>query len=85
MLLELSEEELINKLARDSKMSQMKMIVFWGEEMKYYVSGKYDGVDIGMEVEAPNQYMAVYAFIDEVSTKVRATMSKIFVSAVEEV
>lgn len=52
---------------------------------KYYVSGKYDGVDIGMEVEAPNQYMAVYAFIDEVSTKVRATMSKIFVSAVEEV
>ena len=28
MLLKLSEEELINKLARDSKMSQMKMIVF---------------------------------------------------------
>lgn len=28
MLLELSEEELINKLARDSKMSQIKMIVF---------------------------------------------------------
>lgn len=28
MLLELSEEELINKLARDSKISQMKMIVF---------------------------------------------------------
>ena len=28
MLLELSEEELINKLARDSKMSQEKMIVF---------------------------------------------------------
>ncbi len=28
MLLELSEEELINKLARDSKMSQMKMIIF---------------------------------------------------------
>ena len=28
MLLELSEEELINKLARDSKMSQMEMIVF---------------------------------------------------------
>lgn len=27
MLLELNEEELINKLARDSKMSQMKMIV----------------------------------------------------------
>lgn len=52
---------------------------------KYYVSGKYDGVDIGMEVEAPNQYMAVYAFIDEVSTKVRATTSKIFVSEVEEV
>lgn len=50
----------------------------------YYVSGKYDGVDIGMKIEAPNQYMAVYAFIDEVSTKVRATMSKIFVSNVEE-
>ena len=32
MLLELSEEELINKLARDSKMSQMKMIVFWGRK-----------------------------------------------------
>ena len=86
MLLELSEEELINKLARDSKMSQMKMIVFWGEEMKkYYVSGKFDGVDIGMEVEASNQYMAVYTFIDEVSSKVRATMSSIFVSEVEEV
>lgn len=28
MLLDLSEEELINKLARDSKMSQEKMIVF---------------------------------------------------------
>lgn len=28
MLLELSEEELINKLSRDSKMSQMKMIIF---------------------------------------------------------
>ncbi len=28
MLLELSEEELINKLARGSKMSQMGMIVF---------------------------------------------------------
>ena len=28
MLLELSEEELINKLARDSKMSKMKMIIF---------------------------------------------------------
>lgn len=28
MLLGLSEEELINKLARDSKMSQMKMIIF---------------------------------------------------------
>lgn len=52
---------------------------------KYYVSGKYDGVDVGMEVEAPNQYMAVYTFIDEVSSKVRATMSMIFVSGVEEV
>lgn len=28
ILLELSEEELINKLARDSKMSQMEMIIF---------------------------------------------------------
>ena len=28
MLLKLNEEELINKLVRDSKMSQMKMIVF---------------------------------------------------------
>ncbi len=28
MLLKLDEEELINRLARDSKMSQMKMIVF---------------------------------------------------------
>ena len=35
MLLKLSEEELINKLARDSKMSQMKMIVFWGETWMY--------------------------------------------------
>ena len=52
---------------------------------KYYVSGKYDGVDIGTEVEAPNQYMAVYTFIDEASSKVRATMSMIFVSNVEEV
>lgn len=52
---------------------------------KYYVSGKYDGVDIGMEVEAPNQYMAVYTFIDEASSKVRDIMSKIFVSEVEEV
>lgn len=33
MLLKLSEEELINKLARDSKMSQMKMIVFWGDKV----------------------------------------------------
>ena len=49
---------------------------------KYYV---YDGVNIGMEVEAQNQYMAVYTFIDEVSTKVRSAMSKIFVSEVEEV
>lgn len=52
---------------------------------KYYVSGRFDSVDIGMEVEAPNQYMAVYAFIDEVSSKVRATMSSVFVSEVEEV
>lgn len=28
MLLELSEEELTNKLARDSKMSQMEKIIF---------------------------------------------------------
>lgn len=52
---------------------------------KYYVSGRFDGVDIGMEVEAPNQYMAVYTFIDEVSSKVQDTMSSIFVSGVEEV
>lgn len=52
---------------------------------KYYVSGKYDGIDIGTEVEAPNQYMAVYAFIDEVSTTICSEMSDIFVSAVEEV
>ena len=57
-----------------------------GEEMKkYYVSGKYDGIDIGMEVEAPNQYMAVYTFIDEISTTICSEMSEIFVSAVEEV
>lgn len=52
---------------------------------KYYVSGKYDGIDIGMEVEAPNQYMAVYTFIDEISTTICSEMSDIFVSAVEEV
>lgn len=52
---------------------------------KYYVSGKYDGIDIGMEVKASNQYMAVYTFIDKVSTKVRTAMSKIFVLEVEEV
>ena len=52
---------------------------------KYYVSGKYDGVDIGMEVEAQNQYMAVYTFIDEASTTVCSDISEIFVSAVEEV
>ncbi|KXI12200.1 hypothetical protein HMPREF3205_01427 [Streptococcus pasteurianus] len=52
---------------------------------KYYVSGRFDSVDIGMKVEAPNQYMAVYTFIDEASTKVRTTMSMIFVSNVEEV
>lgn len=52
---------------------------------KYYVSGKYDGVDIGMEVEAPNQYMAVYTFIGKISSKVSGAMSKIFVSEVEEV
>lgn len=50
----------------------------------YYVSGKYDGVDIGMKVEAPNQYMAAYTFIDEVSVKVKTIMSNIFVSNVEE-
>ncbi len=85
MLLDLSEEELINKLARDSKMSQMKMIIFWGEEMKkYYVSGKYAGVDIGMEVEAQNRYMAAYHFIDKASLKLSAGMKRIFVSEVEE-
>lgn len=36
-------------------------------------------------LKGQNQYMAVYTFIDEVSTKVRSTMSKIFVSEVEEV
>lgn len=51
----------------------------------YYVSGSFDGIDIGTVVLAKNQYMAVYTFIDEVSTKVRSTMSKIFVSEVEEV
>lgn len=50
----------------------------------YYVSGKYDGVDIGMKVKAPNQYMAAYTFIDEVSMKVKTIMSDIFVSNVEE-
>ena len=35
MLLELSEEELINKLARDSKMSQMKR---WIQLLEFYLS-----------------------------------------------
>lgn len=52
---------------------------------KYYVTGKYDGIDIGTEVGAPNQYMDVYTFIDEVSTTICSEMSEIFVSAVEEV
>ena len=51
---------------------------------KYYVSGKYDGVDIGMEVEALNRYMAVYHFIDKASLKLGVEMNKMFVSEVEE-
>lgn len=51
---------------------------------KYYVSGKYDGVDIGMEVEAQNRYMAVCHFIDKASLKLSAGMKRIFVSEVEE-
>lgn len=35
MLLDLSEEELINKLARDSKMSQMKR---WIQLLEFYLS-----------------------------------------------
>ena len=52
---------------------------------KYYVSGKYDGINIGMEVEAPNQYMAVYHFIDKAALKLSVGMNGIFVSKVEEV
>ena len=51
---------------------------------KYYVSGKYDGVDIGMEVEAQNRYMAVYHFTDKASLKLGVEMNKMFVSEVEE-
>lgn len=52
---------------------------------KYYVSGRFDGVDIGMEVEASNQYMAVYRFIDKTALKFSVGMDRIFVSEVEEV
>lgn len=52
---------------------------------KYYVSGNYDGLDIGTEIEVKNEYMAAYTFIDEASSKVRDIMSKIFVSNVEEI
>lgn len=52
---------------------------------KYYVSGKYDSVDIGMEVEAQNQYMAAYYFIDKASLKLGIVMKRMFVSEVEEV
>lgn len=52
---------------------------------KYYVSGKYDGVDIGMEVEAQNQYMAACYFIDKSSLKLGVGMKRMFVSEVEEV
>lgn len=52
---------------------------------KYYVSGKYDGVDIGMEVEAQNRYMAVYYFIDKASLKLGVGMKNMYVSEVEEV
>lgn len=51
---------------------------------KYYVSGKYDGVDIGMEVEAQNRYMAAHHFIDKASLKLGVGMNKMFVSEVEE-
>lgn len=51
---------------------------------KYYVSGNYDGLDIGMEIEAKNEYMAAYSFIDEVSMKVKTIMLNIFISNVEE-
>lgn len=52
---------------------------------KYYVSGKYDGIDIGMEVEAQNQYMAAYCFIDKASLKLGVGMKRMYVSEVEEV
>lgn len=52
---------------------------------KYYVSGKYDGIDIGMEVEAQNQCMAVYYFIDKVALKLGVGMKRLFVAEVEEV
>lgn len=51
---------------------------------KYYVSGKYDVLDIGMEVEALNRYMAAYNFIDKASLRLSVGMDKIFVSEVEE-
>lgn len=52
---------------------------------KYYVSGKYDSIDIGMEVEAQNRYMAAYYFIDKASLKLGIGMKNMFVSEVEEV
>lgn len=52
---------------------------------KYYVSGKYDSIDIGMEVEAQNQYMAAYYFINKASLKLGIGMKNMFVSEVEEV
>lgn len=52
---------------------------------KYYVSGKYDSIDIGMEVEAQNRYMAAYHFIDKASLKLGIGMKNMFVSEVEEV
>ena len=52
---------------------------------KYYASGKYDSIDIGMEVEAQNRYMAVYYFIDKASLKLGIGMKNMFVSEVEEV
>lgn len=51
---------------------------------KYYVSGSCDGIDIGMEVEAQNRYMAVYHFIDKAALKLSVGMNRIFVSEVEE-
>ena len=49
----------------------------------YYVSGSFDGIDIGTVVLAKNQYMAAYKFIDETSTKFGTNIKSIFVLEVE--